>query len=145
MSNSKPLVIAMVGLPRSGKSTIVKDLKIDYQAPVISKDAIRLALHGQRYWAPAEPQVRGFADLMLRSLVLTGEGVIIVDETNFSRAARNALKSSDWRTLFLEVDTSPEVCKARALATGQPDLLPVIDEMASRYEPLGEDEERFPW
>lgn len=140
---SKPLLIAMMGLPRSGKSTIVKDLAGLFGAPIVRRDAIRLALHGQRFALDAEPMVKAMSLYMIKSLFIAGHDVVICDETNYSRAARNALKSPEWETTFYEVKTSPEVCKERAVATGQSDLLPIIDEMYSRYEPLGEDEERY--
>lgn len=138
-----PLLIAMMGLPRSGKSTIVKQLSSDLHAPIVRRDDIRLALHGQRYQILSEPFVKAISGVMVRSLFLSGHGVVICDETNYSREARNFLKDSGWRTLFYEVKTSPEVCKERAILTNQRDLIPVIDEMYARYVPLGEDEERF--
>lgn len=133
----RPSVIAMMGLPRSGKSTIVKRLREELGAPVVHRDSIRLALHGQRYQGLAEDFVKGISIVMLRSLIMVGHPVVIVDETNFSKAARNALRSADWDLYFYEVDTHPDVCKQRAIATGQDDLIPVIDGMMARYEPLG--------
>lgn len=139
----KPLLIATVGLPRSGKSTIVGRLSLLLGAPVVRRDAIRLALHGQRYLTDAEPMVKAFGLYMTKALFLAGHEVVICDETNYSKAAREALKSDLWDVEFLVVNTSPEVCKARAVATGQSDLIPVIDEMWARYEPLDEHEVRF--
>lgn len=137
----KPQLIAMMGLPRSGKSTIVKRLMKELGAPVVRRDAIRLALHGQRWQKEAEPMVKALSVYMIKSLFLSGHDVVICDETNYSRAARDAVKSSDWDTVFYEIKTSPEVCKERAVLTNQPDLMKVIDEMYARYEPLGKDEE----
>lgn len=142
-NNEKPLLIAMMGLPRSGKSTIVRDLQKRFGAPVVRRDAIRLALHGERYLFDAEPMVKTLSLYMIRSLFIAEHTVVICDETNYSSAARHALQSEDWRTKFYEVKTSPEVCKQRAILTDQPDLLPVIDEMYGRYEALTEDEERY--
>lgn len=140
---SKPMLICMMGLPRSGKSTIVKKLAAYHQAPVVRRDDIRLALHGKRYESLAEPFVKAISDVMIRSLFLSGHEVVICDETNYSRAARDYHKSNDWRTVFYEVPTTPEICMQRASATGQPDLIPVIQNMWERREPLGEDEERY--
>jgi tRNA uridine 5-carbamoylmethylation protein Kti12 len=137
---SKPLLIAMMGLPRSGKSTIVAGLSKDLGAPIVRRDAIRLALHGHRFQSEAEPMVKAMSLYMIKSLFLSGHEVVICDETNYSRAARNALQSPEWETRFYEVHTSPEVCKERADLTGQSDLKSVIDEMYARYEPLGKDE-----
>lgn len=133
----------MVGLPRSGKSTIVAKLRDTLGAPVVRRDDIRLALHGQRYQALAEPFIKAISLVMIRSLFLSGHQTVICDETNYSRAARDFNKSPDWHTVFYEVMTDPETCKQRADATGQIDLKPVIDQMFNRYEPLGDDEERY--
>lgn len=139
---SKPQLIAMMGLPRSGKSTIVKYLRNELSAPVVCRDAIRLALYGERYRKEGEPMVKAMSVYMIKALFLSGHPVVICDETNYSRAARDAVRSDDWDTAFYEVNTDPEECKRRAVATDQPDLVPVIDEMFDRYEPLGGDEER---
>lgn len=67
---------------------------------------------------------------------MAGHDTVICDETNFSAEARNSLKSSAWDIKWYPVPTCPEVCKERAIATGQPDLIPVIEEMVARYVPL---------
>lgn len=137
------LLICMVGLPRSGKTTIVSQLMKKHSAPVVRRDDIRLALHGMRYEHRAEPFVKAISDVMIRSLFLSGHEVVICDETNYSRAARDFHKSKEWRTVFYELTTSPDICKQRAIATSQEDLIRVIDEMWKRREPLGDDEERY--
>lgn len=139
----KPLLIAMVGLPRSGKSTIVAELANLYGAPIVRRDAIRLALHGQRFLTEAEPMVKTFSLYMIKALFLSGHEVVICDETNYSKAARESLKSPDWDVEFYVVPTDPLTCMERAQATGQPDLIPVIKSMYERYEPLESDEKRY--
>lgn len=134
-------LIAMMGLPRSGKSTIARELSKSLgRAPIVNADAIRLALHGQRYQALAEPMVRALKLLMIRSLFLGGNDVVICDETHYSRAARDYVKSTEWGTYFYFINTPPSVCIQRAIDTGQPDLVQVIEGMVARYEPLGDDE-----
>lgn len=142
---SKPLLIAMMGLPRSGKSTIVRKLSKDLGAPIVRRDAIRLVLHGQRYASQAEPWVKTFSKYMIEALFEAGHEVVICDETNYSRAARASLVDplARWDVRFYPVLTAPNVCKERAVHTGQADLIPVIDEMFNRYEPLGEDEKVY--
>lgn len=132
----KPLLIAMVGLPRSGKSTISRELAKKLGAPIVNRDAIRLALHGQRFEAKAEPMVKAISQYMIEALFLTGHEVVIVDETNYSKAARNAMRSSKWETRFYPVPTDPETCIQRAYATNQADLELVIRSMWARNEPL---------
>lgn len=136
----KPTLLSLLGLPRSGKSTITARLRRELGAPVVNADSIRLALHGQRYHPLAESFVFAIRECMVRSLFLAGHDIVIYDETNFSRATRDRMKSKNWESVYLVVDTPAEICKERAIATGQPDLLPVIDAMAARYEPLDEDE-----
>lgn len=140
---NKPLLIAMMGLPRSGKSTITGKLSRVYGAPIVNRDTLRLAIHGQRYAVEAEPIVKATSFYMIKALFLSGHPVVIYDETNYSKAARNALKDPLWDVVFYEIKTSPEVCKERAVLTNQSDLIPVIDGMVARYEPLGCDEERY--
>lgn len=137
---SKPLLIAMMGLPRSGKSTIVAKLSKHLGAPIVRRDAIRLALHGQRFASDAEPMVKAMSLYMIKSLFLSGHDTVICDETNYSRAARDYIKSTSWLTWFYPVLTKPETCIERAILTEQPDLIPIIEEMFARYEPLDKDE-----
>lgn len=138
------LLIAMKGLPRSGKSTIVRLLSAQHCAPVVNEDNIRLALHGLPYVRLAEPMVHAIAKIMIRALFMAGHPIVIFDETNWSREKRDFIREDDYYTTeFYEVNTDAEVCKQRAIATGQPYLLPVIDEMMQRHDPLGEDERRY--
>lgn len=136
-------LIAMHGLPRSGKSTVARELRIRLGAPVVSGDAIRLALHGQRYAADAEPMVRALKLIMIKALFGAGHEIVISDDTHFSYAAREFVRSDDWETEFFEVNTDVETCIERAIQTGQPDLIPVIRMMAVRWEPLGDEEKRY--
>lgn len=136
-------LICMVGLPRSGKSTIVRELSKQYAAPIVKKDDIRLALHGQVYVGLAEPFVRAISKVMIHSLFLSGHEVVIADETHYSRAARDFVRDGQWQTVFYEVPTPPEVCHERAEATGHTWLHAVIDDMWARRDPLGEDESRY--
>jgi predicted kinase len=136
-------LLALHGLPRSGKSTICETLRKRLGAPVVRRDAIRLALHGQRYLSEAEPMVKAMSLYMIRSLFEAGHEVIVCDETNYSLAARNSLRDPGWFTIFYPVDTPPEVCIERAIATGQPDLIPIIKNMHLRHEPLQVWEEKF--
>ena len=138
------VLIAMVGLPRSGKSTISRELSKKLEgAPIVSRDCLRLAVHGQRYLAPAEPLIKSLDLYMIRALFLAGHDIVICDETNYSEAARKHLKDSSWTTVFYPVYTTKEVCQERAVDTNQADLVPVIEEMNARYEPLNPDEYIF--
>src|SRR4051812_23568777 len=95
-------LICLMGLPRSGKSTIAEKLRKQLGAPVVNADAVRLALHGQRYESLAELFVKAIRVVMVRALFGAGHETVIYDETNFSRAVRDSMKSPHWRTVYLE-------------------------------------------
>lgn len=133
----------MHGLPRSGKSTLTRKLARYYGCPIVNADSVRLALHGQRFQGLAESMVFAIREIMVRALFNAGHDVVLYDETNYSRHARDRMRSDQWRTVFFEVDTPPDVCKQRAIDTNQADLIPVIDRMWARRDPLEADEERF--
>lgn len=137
-------LIAMMGLPRSGKSTLARSLAKQIGAPIVSRDAIRLAVHGQRYEQAAEPLIKALDIYMVRALFEAGHDTVIVDETNYSKEARNHLRDPRWKILWYPVLTDPETCKERAIATNQKDLIMVIDEMAKRYVPLDPEEPLYP-
>lgn len=126
----------MCGLPRSGKSTVTAALSKKLGAPIVRRDAIRLALHGERYALAAEPMVKAMSLYMIRALFLSGHEVVIADETNYSKLARQTLQEHDWETVFYPILTERDVCIERAIQTGQPDLIPIISEMWERYEAL---------
>ena len=132
------LLICMMGFPRSGKSTWVKDQNV----PIVSPDAIRLAIHGQRFWAPAEKQVWATANLMVRALFNAGHDTVIMDATNITRKQRDQWDSTEWETVFHHVDTNQTICESRALHDQMPDLIDVIRRMSEEFEPLEDDEVR---
>ncbi len=54
---TEKLLIATVGLPRSGKTTWALNYAQSSLAPIVNPEAVRLAIHGQRYAAVAERYV----------------------------------------------------------------------------------------
>jgi len=122
-----------VGLPRSGKTTWA--LKTPW--PIVCPDAIRLALHGQRWFKEAEPIVWAHAKLMVRSLFRAGHLHVVLDATNNTRKRRDEWRhDAEWRLVFHTFEVDAETCRQRALDTGRPELLEVIDRMAAEHEPL---------
>ena len=137
-------LICMVGFPRSGKSTIAKQLSARYNAPIVEPDAIRLTVHGTAYRQEIEPLIHATTAVMVRSLLNAGHQVVILDEVGNTRRIRDQARvMGAARTLFYPVPTSPEVCKERAVATDQAYLLPVIDKMAAQFQPLEDDESLY--
>lgn len=125
-------LIMTVGLPRSGKSTWAKKQNL----PIVCPDAIRFALHGQRYIELAEPMVWTIAKLMARSLFLAGHSTVILDATNTNRARRDEWRDPNWERVFKVIPTDAATCWDRAQAEGDHYIQPIIQRMAAAYQPL---------
>lgn len=135
------LLICTVGLPRSGKTTWAQQQGY----PIVSPDAIRYALHGQRFAPRAEPIIWATATIMARALFLAGHEVVIVDATNGTRKRRDAWQSDEWVTEFKYIGTSRNDCLDRAKKLGDNYIIPVIERMADEFEILGTDERIYPY
>jgi predicted kinase len=125
----------MVGLPRAGKSTAALDRET---AAIVSPDAIRLALHGQRFQAEAEPFVWAIARTMVRSLFLAGHCEVVVDATNVTQRRRDewvreaAALQAEYVPVIVE--TAPAECIRRARAEGDMEIIPVIERMEREWD-----------
>lgn len=134
------ILIATVGLPRSGKSTWAKT-----QAwPIVNPDAVRLSLHGHRFIAEAEPFVWASVKLMINSLFLAGHNIVILDACNNTRKRRDELKDSKYQVFFKHIDTSAETCFERAITENDEAIIKVIERMNLQHQPLEEDERMWP-
>jgi predicted kinase len=134
------VLLATVGLPRSGKSTWAKSQAY----PIVNPDSVRLAIHGQRFIAEAEPFVWATVKAMVKALFLAGHRIVILDATNTTRKRRDEWQSREWATFFKVMDTPKEVCLERAISENDMEILPIIERMAEQFEPLGEDENLWP-
>ena len=117
-----------VGLPRSGKTTWAR-----LQGhPIVNPDSIRLALHGQRFYGPAEPLVWATAHLMVDALFKAGHETVILDACNVSAKRRD-----EWKSHAPEMqvfNTGPVTCLERALALNDQEIFPVIERMAEEWD-----------
>lgn len=131
-------LLLMMGLPMSGKTNWVMNNINMSRVAVVSPDAIRLALHGQPYLQPAEPMVWAIAEIMARALFNAGHYGVVIDATNTTQKRRDFWinKFPDCDIRYQHIDTSKEVCLARAEECERDDLLPVILRMAENFEPL---------
>lgn len=119
-------LILTVGLPRSGKTTWARSTGY----PIVSPDAIRLALHGQRYFAPAEPMVWAVAHLMVEALFAAGSDTVVVDACNATEKRR-----AEWKGAELHIiNTSPIECIKRALLNDDEAIVPTIKRMAEEWD-----------
>ena len=128
------VLVVTVGLPRSGKTTWARQ----QGCPVVNPDSIRLALHGARFIGLAEAFVWAIAHVMVRALFLAGHSTVVVDATNVTQKRRDewAKVADDAGAVlrFHVVSTSREVCRARAEALNDVEILPVIDRMALEWD-----------
>lgn len=131
------ILIGTVGLPRSGKSSWARIQGY----PIVNPDSVRLAIHGQRYIEHAEPYVWATAKAMVRALFIAGHRCVILDATNTTRKGRDQWhRPNEWATFWHYVDTTKDECLSRAAEQRDRDIVPVIERMASQWEPLAEDE-----
>lgn len=140
MREPKTLIL-MVGLPRSGKTTWAREQGF----PIVNPDSIRLALHGQRFQAEAEPMVWAIARYMVTALFLAGHSVVILDATNTTIKRRDEWQSKEWAVAFKHINTSEYECQKRAELTTDTDIMPVIQRMAAQFQPLTNGEKSFIW
>lgn len=131
-------LILMVGLPRSGKSTVAR--KMGY--PIVSPDAVRLGLHGFSFLREAEFMVWPLAVLMVKALFHAGHDVVILDATNHTKERRKFWSDAGpWALSYAMVPTTKDTCLMRArteedMADSPNDfsLIPVIERMAEAWE-----------
>jgi predicted kinase len=123
-------VIVTVGLPHSGKSTWAKKQNV----PIVNRDAIRLAVHGQPYIQEVEDFITLIEEYMVNSLFLAGNETIIIDATHATQSRRDRWISDKWQTSFRHFPTSKTECIARARANNREDLIPIIESMAKKID-----------
>jgi len=126
-------VVLTVGLPRSGKTTWARSTVW----PIVNPDSIRLAIHGQRFVALAEPFVWATAFTMAEALLRAGHDTVVVDATNITKARRKTWvdRFKDRCAVGYHVVTTPaEECIRRARSLGDEGIIPVIQRMAAECE-----------
>ena len=77
---------------RHGKTTWAKKQNL----PIVNRDSIRLALHGQRFVPEAEEMVSAIESIMVKSLFLSGHNTIIIDATHLTAKRRDRWLSDQW-------------------------------------------------
>lgn len=140
-TDPRPLLIVMVGLPRSGKSTWVKENQLG--RPVVSADTLRYLVYGERFNADKEQEMWSVRETALRMLMKYGVSIVI-DETNTTRKRRTPIldmaKRYGYKTVANVMSTTKEECISRAIAGQDSEIIPVIERMAAQFEPVSVDE-----
>jgi predicted kinase len=130
-------LVVLVGLPRSGKTTWARQ----QGQPIVNPDSIRYALHGQRFFGPAEPFVWAMAYAMTDALFRAGHDTVIVDATHTTHKRRELWRgiasASNAEYGLHVVATPPEECMGRARSLDDEEIVPVIERMAREWDLLG--------
>lgn len=137
MLNENVLVM-MVGLSRSGKSTFCKENLLHY--PIVNQDSIRLALHGKKFDLTYEKEVLHITKVMIKSLFFAGHKIVILDRMNPTIKSRNKWKSELWKRYFIEINTSKEECLRRAEENEEFELIKVINQISNFYQSVQDEE-----
>ena len=142
-------LIVTVGLPRSGKTTWSLETSKQLKCPIVNPDAVRLAVHQTRFMKSAEPTVWMIVRYMVRALFAAGHKAVILDATNTTKGRRKfwleeceqGFYGEEARVMFVVFDTPALECQDRAIADDMLDLVPIIDSMDCKFEPLDPDTE----
>ena len=127
-----------VGLPRSGKTTSARGMKM----PIVNPDSIRIALHGQRFIGDAEPMVWAIARYMVAALFEAGHDDVVLDATNTTVKRRDEWVDKRWRRMFCPMVADETECLARAAKLRDTYIVPIIEKMAAQFEPVTDAEVR---
>jgi predicted kinase len=135
-----PKITLLYGLPRSGKTTWVKDNKNNQV--VISADSLRYLVYNQRFWADGEALMWSIRTMILKYL-LSQKVDIVIDETNILSKSRESIiklvrkveGNPYWVECIVMKDASnTDLCIERAKSSGMDDLVPVITRMTGQLE-----------
>ena len=136
MNSSQPLLICMMGLRRSGKSTWVRTQGL----LVVNRDAIRAALQGEGFLASAKPWVILLNRTTVRALSLAGHSTIILDATNLTLERGSRWNSPNWQIVYKVMETPKEERSCRPVADHDATIQVVIHWMADEMQSLGAEE-----
>jgi predicted kinase len=142
----------MVGLPRSGKSTLAakwltENLRLIHDQNgqvigttnpprvVLNGDDFRHAVYGRDFCPEGEGLVFASIDVAARALLRAGYDVLI-DETGTTESTIKRYLKIDPDAEAIWVDTPEEECVRRATITNKPYLIPPIKRMAEQMKLL---------
>ena len=128
------VLIMMIGVPGSGKSTYAKNLQKDFGFPIVSSDKVRGELYGDES-NQSNPAVVFNLVYKRVSYFLDQVGICILDATNCSRKnRRTAIKRlRPTKIFYILMDVDIQTCKEQNAARDRvvPDY--VIDKMEKDF------------
>ncbi len=134
----KPVVVVMVGLIGSGKSTFAREGVaggLRFAGFVhVELDVLRLAVLGQAYHAPSEPLIWWMAEVMVRTLCLSPVKGVVVDDCHPTKASRARWFSTSWATEIVYLDRPLPDCWVSRHLNGVAEAMQDIFEPPSPLE-----------
>ena len=141
----RPLLIVMVGIPGSGKSTIAEELKNTYNFQIFSSDRIRAEVLGDENNQTRNYYVFKLLYERLKNTLKEGKNCII-DSANVTIKDRSnifkKLSGVDFDAVAYVVPTDVEECIQRDLKRERKVLREVIEKFARKFT-LPSEEEGF--
>jgi len=149
-SARRPRLVALAGLPGTGKSTLAHALSELTGAPILDKDRVREALFGPRHVSHTRSQ----DDFVVRVLLQAAEclfasgavPLVLLDGRTFTRRAavdevRAWARERGVELCFVETICSPETARARLEQDASAARHPARDRGPALYERLAPEAE----
>lgn len=142
--SQQPLLLAMMGLPASGKSTLARACSERTGWPVVDRDHIRAAMFPAARWTVAEKAAASDATLASLAVHLRQQQSCIADGRPYSRQSERELLQvladrHHARLLWIWVDCPLQAAIARIEADqahpGRDGRANLVREVAARWEP----------
>jgi hypothetical protein len=135
-------LIFLVSVPRAGKSTWADDYSVNYgNCVAVNADSFRLAISNDRWNYLTEKFVFATEMAAIRAIRLANPYIdIIKDDCHNSKSAILDCFSLDEKAECKFIPYDVQVCHKRAIDTGQPDLIPVIENFHKDIQKLCEPE-----
>lgn len=128
-SDRPNIVVVTIGLPLSGKSTLLDLLGLPIQCP----DDYRWTITGQEYYKPAEPLVWAHVGVAIAT-ALRRHNVVCIDATHSQEYEWQKWKKLGYDCRFILMPFLPDKYTQRAKDTGREHMIEVISRMAGRMD-----------
>lgn len=135
-------IIGMMGLPKAGKTTIARKAARELGYSVLNIDMVRTIANGGEYKRDpeAEEKTRVAVGWMVKSLELSNNATLIIDDCNLTVDQRAFIRTLSNDVAFYCCPATADTCAERARLTGDDALEAVIRELQAEYEPFTEEE-----
>jgi predicted kinase len=131
-------MVVLVGLPRAGKSTYAQKFKENEEEEyfVVCLDEVRKMVYNQEYNQAIDYVAIKTHHHIIEFLLKAGANIII-DGTNTRQYVRKEMislaRKYGYKVYAHWVPTPVEICKERAIQTGKPELVDVIDRQLTYF------------